>query len=99
MQSITIHAVTDAAILLLSASPSKETTTLEVKTLLRYLGFYAIQVEVSSMMEDLEEEGQLVSRVKVSSVAPSFKIFSLPREPIFSDEEEDDLPTFEFGKY
>jgi hypothetical protein len=57
MKKLTPQAISSAFYLLLFASPRGETTTLEVKTLLRYLGFFAEQNEVSEALQELASAG------------------------------------------
>ena len=74
MKKLTLQAVQNSTVLLMEASPRLETTTLEVKTLLRYLGFEAVQAEVSELMSIVREAEGLYTRVdgvyKIYSFAP-----------------------------
>lgn len=80
-------AYAEAAHLLMEASPRGETTTLEVKRLLRFLKFHVKQVDVSEAMATLESEcGWQVDHVEERG--HQFKVFSLNppnnTSPVFS---------------
>lgn len=81
-------AYAEAAQLLMEASPRGETTTLEVKNLLRFLEFHSTQEDVSAVMAELESEcGWHVDHVEEQG--HQFKVFSFIEtaantNPVFS---------------
>jgi len=54
--TLTLEAVEQATLLLLQAHPNNTTTTWEVKTLLRYLNFWAEQDQVANFMKEISED-------------------------------------------
>lgn len=74
MKNATLLAVKHAALLLIEAN--QLTTTLEVKNLLRHLGYYVDQSEVSAFMEEAVVELPLTFTTDNDPVP--HKIFTLP---------------------
>lgn len=72
--------VQGAASLLIQSSPKRQITTLEVKELVRYLGYEATQNEISEGMTDLadkcEAAGDALHIKIVNENGNQFKVFS-----------------------
>ena len=75
MKKLTLNAVTGAVSLLLSSSIKEETTTLEVKELLRYLGFHATQQDVSSKVDSLLGEDFGLVYETVTERGANFRVY------------------------
>lgn len=67
------EAVEKASLLLINAHPEDVTTILEVKTLLRYLGYHATQGQVSNFMSNLDDDGLLSRHIPLGFMG--FKIY------------------------
>ena len=80
LKQLTFDVVNVAATLLIEASPINQTTTLEVKQLVRHLGYNAPQADVSEYMAELKEKceqaglGLYTSTVVENGI--SFHVFS-----------------------
>lgn len=85
-------AVSSAMLLLMDAHPQNTTTTLEVKTLLRSLGYEADQKDVSNLMDDLYNELDITYKLHTSDSGNTFRVYS------FLEDEEDysGVPQFTF---
>lgn len=70
MENVTLLAVKHAALLLIETN--NQTTTLEVKGLLRDLGYFAEQDEISKFMEDAAQE------LPLTFIPGPFRTFTLP---------------------
>ena len=88
MKQLTYLAINLAAQQLMAASPISQTTTLEVKTLLRMLGYDARQAEISDAMPDVGIENNWFTSVSNQNSDSEYTVYSL--EPIEEDEPEDD---------
>lgn len=89
MKQPSLDAYAEAAHLLMEASPRCQTTTLEVKNLLRFMKFHATQADVSEVMADLQVNfGWQIEHVEEGG--NSFKVFST--QPLV----EEDPNTFDF---
>ena len=73
---LTYEAVKHTAFLLMEAHPEGETTTLEVKTLLRYLGYFAAQTHVSELMDKVQKEENVEHYIDEDGGA-EFRVFRL----------------------
>lgn len=97
-KEITEDIVQIATLLLIKASPSNNTTTLEVKKLLRYLDFYATQNYVSTYMDNLYNQELLSFEVYYPGEGKDyFRLYTEFKEEVVS--EEDELDTFCFTMY
>ena len=94
MKTLTYNAVANAALLLLAASPIEQTTSLEVKNILRALNFKAEQKFVSDSLVALGDALELNVKTVTENNA-TFRVYSL--KP-FEDEVEEDGSLFTFRK-
>ena len=95
-KTLTNAAVGNATMLLLAASPSEQITTLEVKTLLRNLGFYATQEDVSDKLAEVAENIGL-NHTTVTEEGNTFRVYAV-KELVEVEEEEADPTVFQFRK-
>lgn len=93
-KTLTNAAVGNATMLLLAASPSEQITTLEVKTLLRNLGFYATQDDVSDKLAEVAENIGL-NHTTVTEEGNTFRVYAV-KELVEVEEEEADPTAFQF---
>ena len=86
MINVTPLAVKYAALLLIEAN--QQTTTLEVKDLLRSMGYYAEQFEISTFMEQAGQELPL----SFTTDDEGYRVYTLPPvRDIYDDDDDNDL--------
>lgn len=88
MKQVTLEAVASAAVLLIESSPIGSTTSLEVKELLRYLGYEAYQLNVSDTLKDVAKMLGLGSKL-VTEGGFTFYVYSMPEEVEVEEVEEE----------
>lgn len=92
MKNVTLLAVKYATLLLIEKN--KATTTLEVKKLLRDLGYFAEQAEISFFMEKAAQELPLIFITSSTTSSSNYRIYTLPPVPalyVGGDDDDDDV--------
>lgn len=90
--------VAQAASLLMDAHPRGETTTLEVKTLLRHLNFDATQIAISSAMAGMACDEDLYTKTVTEEIDGKDVSFQLFAREEFAEEAEEESGLFQFRK-
>ena len=93
-KTLTEESVEYALKLLLEASPGGKTTNLHIKNLLRYLGYSATQIKVSSFMDDIYKREDNLQREQYYNDGLRSHYVYFWEEPDLEDDE--DVSIFDF---